>query len=112
VCRTSEMTHVLLKVITVICAVLYDENCLPVICVETELYKAVVRKIRCLSRAFFMHICSSKGLLVILSNTHPRFFVCSCQDDFIWSLNPDFVSIPLFFIKVKWCCLDVIGAIH
>ena len=79
---------------------------------ETEQYKAVVHKMHCLLRAFVMHIWSSKGLHVILAYTHPRFLMYSYQDDFIWFWNPHFVSIPLLFIKVKLCCLDVIGVIH
>ena len=79
---------------------------------ETEQYKAAVLKIHCLLRAFVMHIWSSRGLHVILACTDPRFLMYSYQDDFMWSWNPNFISIPLLFIKVKWCCLGVIGTIH
>jgi hypothetical protein len=78
----------------------------PVMCMEIQEYKAVVHKIHCRLRDTVLYILSSKGLHVIIGNTHPRFLMSSYQNDFIWSCHPNFVTIPLRFIKVKWCCAD------
>ena len=79
---------------------------------ETEQSKAVVHRMQCHLRDFVIHIWSCKDLHVILAYTHPRFPVSGYQFDFIWSSHPNFVPIPLLVIKVKWCCLHVIGTRH
>jgi len=97
---------------TEVISVFLEKENVAVLCTETVQYTAVFRKMQRHLTAFVMHIWTSKDIHVILAYTHPRSLVSSYQDDFICSYHPNFVSIPLRVIKVKWCCWDVTGTIH